>query len=294
MPQKIGIVTRNLSFFNLLNRERRSDQNYEMELVKSIDALKDLSNKGKIMASFIFDGTHEKDEIVEFGKFIKSSKRFESALLFLAFNNFETFQAITTDENFSNAKIINMPAPGAEIYAKLIADTAQIANKANIKSKAEGTISSASFLNIFIESTIATIKEMTSCADITFSAPSLLDYQKMEHEIAIRGKLAITSPHFTGSFFISFPKSTYLKFCTKVYLEEVTEINKDNEDLVSELCNIVYGKSKVLVSKLDMKLGMVIPTFNCEGKIKTDSKVLLVKLSTEMGDFYVKVAPGLT
>ena len=293
MAHKIGIVTKSLSFFDLLNKQRRSDQNYEMELIKTMDSLKQIGSVGKVISSFIFDSTHTSEDIIEFGKYIKSSKRYQSALLFLAFENFETFQAITTDESFSNAKIINMPASASEIYSKLIADTGQVDNKTNQKSKEEGTISSASFLNIFIESTMATVKEMTGCEEITHSAPSLLDYQKLEHNIAIRGKLAISSPYFTGSFFISFPEKTYLKLCSKVLFEEVQKIDKDNEDLVSELCNIVYGKSKVLISKLEMKMGMVIPTYNRDMKIQSSSNILVVKLKTDMGEFYVKVAPGL-
>ncbi len=292
MPHKIGIVTKNLQFFNLLNKHRRNDENYEMELVKSMESFNQIQNLGKVISSFIFDSSHTTEDIIQFGKFIKNSKRHHGALIFLAFDNFEVFQAITTDENFSNAKIINMPASIEEIYLKLVSDTGQIDNQTNQKSKVQGAISSASFLNIFIEATISTVKEMTECADIAHSPPSLLDYQKLEHAVAIRGKLTIDSPHFKGSFFISFPEQTYLKLCSKVLYEEVKQIDKDNEDLVSELCNIVYGKSKVLIAKLDMKMGMVIPTYNRDQKVASKSNILVVKMITEMGDFYVKVAPG--
>lgn len=243
MTHKIGIVTKNLNFFNLLNKQRRSDQNYEMELVKSMDSFNQIQNMGKVISSFIFDSSHTTEDIIQFGKYIKNSKRHHGALIFLAFDNFEMFQAITVDDSFSNAKIINMPATASEIYLKLITDTAQIDSKVNQKSKTEG---------------------------------------------------AITSPYFTGSFFISFPEETYLKMCSKILYEEVTKIDKDNEDLVSELCNIVYGKSKVLIAKLDMKMGMVIPTYNREPKVISKSSILVVKLDTDMGEFYVKVAPGLT
>lgn len=294
MVYKIGIVTKNLHFFNLLNKERRSDQNYEMELVKSTDSLKQLNALGKVISSFIFDGTHTVEDIIEIGKSIKSTKRHEDALIFLAFDHFDMFQTITSDETFSNAKIINMPAPASEIYQKLIADTGQIDNKVNQKCKSDKTISNASFLNIFIESTMATIKEMTSCEKIDYGTPCLLDYKKLEENIAIRGKLSINSAYFKGSFFISFPEQTYLKLCSKVLYEEVKQIDKENEDLVSELCNIVYGKSKVLIAKLDMKMDMVIPTYNRDQRIVSNSNVLMVKFVTDMGDFYVKVAPGLT
>lgn len=293
MAHKIGIISKNLSFYNLINQQRRSDTNFEMEYLKTIDSLKNLRNTGKFISSFVFDSSLAVDDIVEFGKYIKGNKSQQSALIFLAFDDFETFQAITTNEHFSNAKIINMPATASEIYSKVTTETAQLDNKTHQKSKTDGSISSASFLNIFIESTMATIKDMTMCENITHGPPGLLDYQKLEQSIAIRGKLAIKSPYFTGSFFISFPEETYLKVCSKVLFEEVTKIEKDNEDLVSELCNIIYGKSKVMIAKLDMKLDMVIPTYNRDPKVVSSASVLIVKLSSEMGDFYIKVAPGL-
>ncbi len=294
MTHKIGIVTKNLNFYNLLNKERRSDQNYEMEFVKTMDSLKHIESVGKLLSSFIFDSSHTAAEIIKFGKYIKASSRHQSALIFLAFDNFEIFQTISTDEAFCDAKVINMPAPASDIYKKLIADIGQIDNSANQKSKMKGVISSASFLNIFIEATMATIKEMTTCDEISHGTPCLLDYQKLESLIAIRGKLSINSPYFNGSFYISFPEQTYLKLCSKVLCEEVKQIDKSNEDLVSELCNIVYGKSKVLIAKLDMKMGMIIPTYNRDPKIISNSNILVVKFTTEMGDFFVKVAPGLS
>jgi CheY-specific phosphatase CheX len=293
MTCKIGIVTKNVSFFSTLKALRRSDTQYEMELIKTISSLNQVENSGKLISSFIFDSTHTVDDILEFGKYINRSKHYKSSSIFLAFENFETFQSITIDDTFKNATIINMPATTEEIYLKLTTNTVEVEKKINLESKATKTVSSAAFLNIFIESTIATLKEMTTCEYITSSPPSLLDYKKLESGIAIRGKLAIDSPHFIGSFFISFPEKTFLNVCTKILLEEVSQIDKENEDLVSELCNIIYGKSKVLIAKLDMKMKMIIPTYNRDPKVVSDSSVLVVKLNSEMGEFYIKVAPGL-
>ncbi len=294
MAHKIAIVTKNLNFYKKLDALRRSSTQYEMELVKSQDSLNRIEDMGKVISSFIFDDTHSAAEIIDIGKYINRSKKYQSALVFLAFENFETFQTITTDNTFSNAKIINMPASAEEIYAKLTTDTAQVEKKETATATKDTKTSSAQFLNIFIESTMATIKEMAMCEqDITHATPSLLDYQKLDSSIAIRGKLAIKSPYFTGSFFISFPEKTYLSVCSKVLYEEVKEISKDNEDLVSEICNIVYGKSKVLIAKFDMKMDMVIPTYNRDSQVTSSTSILLVKLKSEHGDFYIKVAPGL-
>lgn len=293
MAYRIGIVTKNLTFFKLIDQERRSNPNFEFTLAKSKDALRQNENAGKIAQSFIFDSSLSVEEIIDIGTYIKNSSRYKNLKFFIAMDNYETFQAITTSELFANSTIINMPSSAVEIYKRITTDTAQIENKENANSKATKTVSSANFLNIFIECTMATVQEMASCPELTHSPPEVLNYDKLPDQVAIRGKLAINSPHFKGSFFIGFPEKTYLNLCTKVLMEKVDKIDKDNEDLVSELCNIIYGKSKVLIAKLDMKLDMVIPTYNRDKKVESKDNILLVKLKSELGDFYVKVAPGL-
>jgi CheY-specific phosphatase CheX len=296
MTSKIGIITKNVSFFSTLKALRRSDTQYEMELIKTLTSLTQVENAGKLISSFIFDSTHTVDDILEFGKYINRSKHYKSSSIFLAFENFETFQSITIDDTFKNATIINMPATAEEIYLKLTTGTSNTVtaeSKTNLEVKPTKGTNNAAFLNIFIESTVATFKEMTTCEDVITSPPGLLDYKKLESSIAIRGKLAIDSPHFVGSFFISFPEKTFLNVCTRILYEEVTKIDKENEDLVSELCNIIYGKSKVLIAKLDMKMKMVIPTYNRDPKVVSSASVLVVKLNSELGEFYIKVAPGL-
>ena len=293
MAYRIGVVTKSVSFFKLLDQERRANPDYEFLLAKSKDALRQNENAGKIAQSFIFDSSLSAEEIIDLGTYIKSSTRYKNLKFFVAMENYETFQAVTTSELFANSTIINMPAPATEIYKKITTDTAQLENKDLAKSKTTKTVSSANFLNIFIECTMTTIQEMANCPTLTHSPPEVLNYEKIPEPIAIRGKLAIDSPHFKGSFFIAFPEKTYLNFCTVVLMEKVEKIDKGNEDLVSELCNIIYGKSKVLVAKLDMKLDMVIPTYNRDSKVVSKDNILLVKLNSEFGHFYVKVAPGL-
>lgn len=294
MTCRIGIVTKNLSFFKLLDQERRASVDFELLLAKSKDGLRQIENSGKYAESFIFDSSLSVDDIILLGTYIKESNRYKDVKIFLALENFDTFQAITTSEIFSNSTIINMPLTAVEIYKKITQETAQINKNEKNEIKASKTVSSANFLNIFIDCTMSTIQEMANCPPLTHAAPEILDYEKLPKEVAIRGKLVINSPHFKGSFFISFPEKTYLNLCTVVLMEKVEKIDKDNEDLVSELCNIVYGKSKVLIAKLDMKLDMVIPTYNRDKQIVSKDNILLVRLKSEMGEFYVKVAPGLS
>ncbi|RPJ72326.1 MAG: hypothetical protein EHM20_13890, partial [Alphaproteobacteria bacterium] len=94
-------------------------------------------------------------------------------------------------------------------------------------------------------------------------------------------------------FFISFPEQAFLNVSGSVLLQKFEVIDKENEDLASEITNIIYGKSKVAISKLGMKMDMAIPTYNRESKVLGCDKVCTVKFNTELGSFYVKIAPGL-
>jgi CheY-specific phosphatase CheX len=293
---KIGIVTKTLSFYKKLDSQRKSGQLFELELVKSLETLQQLESRGKNISTFIFDSTHTAEEIIKLGQYINKSKKLGDAVIFLAFDDFEIFKEVTVHEVFTNAKILNMPMPTEDIYNRLVTDTQQLKGEVpqDLKSKEKSSkANSASFLNIFIESTKATLEEMATCTILEHSAPEIFNEAKLEEKIVIRGKLAINSEHFKGSFFISFPESTYLKMCSRILYEEVKSISKENEDLASEICNIVYGKSKVLVGKLNMKLDMVIPTYNRENSISSPNNVLVVKFLTDLGPFYIKVAPGL-
>lgn len=287
MNYKIAIVSKNTSFFNLLNKQRRYDQVFSLELVKSKNSLEQLENFGKKISTFIFDSTLDVKDIIEIANYIKNSKRYEFIEIYLAFEDFEKFRVISNLDCLSQAITINMPASPEEIYNKI---TSSILKKDNRSSEKKG-VNDAIFLNVFIDSTIATIKEMAFCGEIEISAPTLLDYKTMATDIAIRGCLEISSPSFCGKFYISFPKSTFLKVCKRVLSDDSQEINAGNEDLVSELCNIVYGKSKLAVSQLNMGLEMVIPTRNKDQRVASSTNVLVVRMNSEFGHFFVKIAP---
>lgn len=294
MPYKIGIITSNTSFFDKLNLARKSDAKFELVMIKSSSSLAQVAKSNGTISGFLFDDSLNVFDILSMAELIRKINKFDSSLFFLAFDDFQTFAKITTSKQFSKAKVINMPASAQEIYSKVTSDINQINNESNKQTNQKTNQNDAKFLNIFIDSAVATVQEMSGCSKISYTTPALLDYSKLEESISIRGKITISSPYFNGSFFISFPEKTFLNLATKVLMEETTQISKDNEDLVSELCNIVYGKCKVLLAKLDMPLGMVIPTHNRDPKITSSGRILIVKFTTDMGTFYIKVAPGLT
>lgn len=290
MKQKIGIITYNLSFYKALNNIVLKDSHFELVLIKSPLFLSQIEQMKKSINAFIIDDSNPLREINEIGKFLASSPVYKNSSVYLALENFALYKKVVVEDSFSKAKTINMPSTVDEIYAQV---TIELLNSKESNQAKAGT-TNAAFLNIFIDATMSTIKEMTGCKTMTYNPVEPLNYAKIEPEIAIRGKLLIKSPHFSGGFFISFPEQAFLNVSGSVLLQKFSVIDKENEDLASEITNIIYGKSKVAISKLGMKMDMAIPTYNREAKVLGScDKVCTVKFNTELGSFYVKIAPGL-
>lgn len=133
MAFKIGVITKNISFFEKLDLARKNDPNFNLEMIKSLNTLNQVESLGGSFNSFLFDSSLTAMEILSLGKHIKGIKKYQSSLIFLAFDDFQIFQAITTNDNFSKAKIINMPCPPSEIYLKVIADIKQLSGKTTQK-----------------------------------------------------------------------------------------------------------------------------------------------------------------
>jgi CheY-specific phosphatase CheX len=132
---------------------------------------------------------------------------------------------------------------------------------------------------------------MAKIPGLIHSAPMLMSQIKGPLGIAISAKILISSIYFKGSFYIAFPKQTFLNFYEAVVMEKCTEINNDNKDFASELANIIYGNCKKKFSEEGLNLEMVIPSLHM-GEINY-SIVILIPFESSLGKFYLAIAPGL-
>ena len=132
---------------------------------------------------------------------------------------------------------------------------------------------------------------MAQLADLSHSAPMLMSKLTEPLNIAISSRILISSVHFKGSYYIAFPKETFLNFYEKVVMEKSTEINDGNKDFASELANIIYGQCKKRFSLEGYNLEMVIPSIHL-GEIKYPV-VVLIPFESMIGKFYLAVAPGM-
>lgn len=161
------------------------------------------------------------------------------------------------------------------------------------KKAATGTISmNMKFLKVFVDAAKDVVSQMSGDPSISHEKPIFLSQMTERPAIGIRSRIEIISEHFKGSFFISFPKETYLNFVELVLGERMDDIDDEVKDFILELANIVYGQSKRILNSSGFELEMKIPEY-FDKEINSSSPVFVIPYSTNFGPFYIKVAPNL-
>jgi chemotaxis protein CheX len=212
--------------------------------------------------------------------------------IYLASDDFEMLAEITAEFPLEKLLFLHTPLDVADLVKKI-----QIAVLGKVELSPQGKVSKnplsidVEFVNVFIKSTIKVMTEMAEIQDLKHSSPVLMASLKVPLDIAISSKIVISSAYFKGSYYIAFPKNTFLNLYEKVVMEKQTTISDDNKDFASELANIIYGQCKKKFSDDGLNLEMVIPSLHM-GEIKY-AVVIIVPFESYLGKFYLAVAPGL-
>ncbi|MCK5882517.1 MAG: chemotaxis protein CheX [Bacteriovoracaceae bacterium] len=148
------------------------------------------------------------------------------------------------------------------------------------------------FLKVFVDASKDVVAQMSGDSSISHGSPVFLSKMEELPDIAIRSRIEIISEHFKGSFFISFPKESYLGFIEIVLGERMDSIDEENKDFILELANIVYGQSKRILNSSGFELDMKFPEYY-DNVIESSSPVFVIPYVTNFGPFYIKVAPNL-
>ncbi|AGH94523.1 chemotaxis protein CheX [Pseudobdellovibrio exovorus] len=148
------------------------------------------------------------------------------------------------------------------------------------------------FVNPFISGAIETLKVQCfmDCHPLkTILKENLVDPQPCD----IAGVIGITSPQFTGSIAICFPKKVFLGAMSQMLGESYTDITKDLEDGAGELLNIIFGYAKKILNERAFAIEKAIPTIvrgtSLEIKHITNSKTIVVPFETTFGLFYIEI-----
>ena len=210
--------------------------------------------------------------------------------IFVTSEDFDLLKVIVSEFPLKNLQILHSP-----LDLKDLVDKIQIAGLGKIntnKSAIDNHLNvDLEFMNVFIKNTKKIIAEMAKIPDLVHSPPTLMSKLESPLDIAISAKILISSVYFKGSYYIAFPKETFLNFYEIVVMEKCTEINSENKDFASELANIIYGQCKKYFSNEGLILDMVIPSLHL-GEINFPV-VILIPFECSLGKFYLAIAPGL-
>ncbi|MFV8257694.1 chemotaxis protein CheX [Bdellovibrio bacteriovorus] len=101
----------------------------------------------------------------------------------------------------------------------------------------------------------------------------------------------IKSQAFQGHLCISFDKGSFLEVVSSMLMEEQTELNKDNQDAVGEINNIIFGNAKAEISSygVQMTVPKVLLGSGQNVPCAQGSAGMMIPFSTEKGKFYITV-----
>jgi CheY-specific phosphatase CheX len=231
--------------------------------------------------------------ITRFFSMLREQHKAKIAIFVLA-EDFELANELLSLFPLDKVIIINTPLDIQDLLRKMsleLFNNLSLIESEQQKSKVKSDLDvDLEFINVFITYTKSVLKEMAQLEKLNHSAPILMSKYQGKLVIDISARILISSSYFRGSYFIAFPQSTFLSLYEKVVMEKCTGINAQNKDLAGELANIIYGKCKKKFSDEGVNLEMVIPSIYL-GPI-THPIVIVIPFDTDLGPFYVAVAPG--
>lgn len=145
------------------------------------------------------------------------------------------------------------------------------------------------FINPFID---ATLKVLTTTANTEAKKCSVCLRKRGEISGDISSLIAMNSERYLGSMGISFEENCFLGVVGNMLGEKYQTITPDIQDAVGELCNQIFGQSKMVLNQMGHTIQAAIPSV-IVGKghhIKhlIDGVCIAVHFETSYGKFVVE------
>jgi chemotaxis protein CheX len=145
------------------------------------------------------------------------------------------------------------------------------------------------FINPFIESTLRSLEMMAGIAAEKAGLEIKEDLITTYDISAIIGLTGETS----GSIIISMPITLACKIASNMLMEEISSLNRNVEDAIGEIGNIVVGDARRALIQDGHQLNISIPTvvIGAGHKISRSGDIpcIAIPFTTEFGDFEVNV-----
>lgn len=149
------------------------------------------------------------------------------------------------------------------------------------------------FIKPFIDSALNTLQVQCSLECKT-GKPFVKGKDVVQPDFEIAAIIGLTSPSFTGSIAICFPKAVYLKIMSNMLMSEFTEITQDLQDGAAELLNIIFGGAKTVLNQQGYTIQKAIPTVVRGQHIQTShlstSPVMVIPFGTIAGEFHIEIS----
>lgn len=112
-------------------------------------------------------------------------------------------------------------------------------------------------ITAYVDSVLKIIKTMAN-TDCTPGKPFL--EPNFAQKGAIAGMVGLVAPPLRGALLICFDQASILQIIENMLGEKYPTINKDVQDGVGELTNMIYGSSKTTLNQLGYHFEMAIPS----------------------------------
>ncbi|MCB2210808.1 chemotaxis protein CheX [bacterium] len=151
------------------------------------------------------------------------------------------------------------------------------------------------YINPFINSLINTLKMMMDL-DAVAATPFVKDNSKTSGDIT--GVIGFAEKKIMGSVALSFPEKAALMLFEGMTGEATDEINRDVEDCIGEVANIVAGGAKTEMAGQGLSFNISVPSVvvgqNHSIRHKAETPVIVIPFSVKDETFVMEVTMKLT
>lgn len=103
-----------------------------------------------------------------------------------------------------------------------------------------------------------------------------------------------TEDKFSAEARLNFPKEVYLKMASRMLMEDFDDINDENDDVASEIANMIIGNAKAGLCENGINSGMESPKSLINPSIsELNSRVCssgsFLEVSSDFGVFYMEI-----
>ncbi len=151
------------------------------------------------------------------------------------------------------------------------------------------------YINPFIESTINCIEMMTGHSPQR-EQPFVKEGDMSHGDIT--GMIGFAAQNITGSVAVTFPRESALSIYNDMTGESVSVINREVQDSVGELANIIAGGAKSILAEQGLSYHISIPTVivgkNHHIQHRSNTPVVVIPFSFNNMRIVVEVAMRLT